>query len=76
MLINVIIFLQYIEKYIYNLIPINRKCMELSSLKLNKYNGCIVFEYDVYACYGDNLKDKIISYCHSIDDVSERLNYI
>ncbi len=54
----------------------NQLLKAIMFLKLNKYNGCIVFEYDVYACYGDNLKDKIISYCHSIDDVSDRLNYI
>lgn len=46
----------------------------ITFLKLNKYNGNIVFEYDVYACYGNNLKDKIISYCQSIDSVSNKLD--
>ena len=42
-------------------------------LKVNKYTGSIVFEYDLYACLGKDLKEKIISYCQSIDNISERL---
>lgn len=42
-------------------------------LKNNNYNGSIVFEYDLYACPGNTLEEKIISYCESIDYVSERI---
>lgn len=43
-------------------------------LKLNKYDGSIVFEYDLYACPGDNIEEKIESYLESIDYVSERIH--
>lgn len=41
-------------------------------LKVIKYEGPIVFEYDLYMCNGSTTKDKIISYCNSIDYVCER----
>ena len=42
-------------------------------LKINNYDGSVVFEYDLYACYGSNLMEKIISYSKSIDYVAERI---
>lgn len=45
----------------------------ITLLKINKYDGPIVFEYDLYACNGENLTDKIIDYAKSIDFVAERL---
>ena len=42
-------------------------------LKINNYEHGIVFEYDLYACYGNDLKEKIVSYAKSIDYVAERL---
>lgn len=45
----------------------------ITFLKLNKYDGPIVFEYDLYACNGKNLTDKIIDYAKSIDFVAERI---
>ena len=35
-----------------------------------KYN--IVYEYDLYECRGETIKDKVIDYLNSIDLVSER----
>ncbi len=45
----------------------------ISFLKVNKYDGTIVFEYDLYACRGNCLEDKIIDYAKSIDFVAERI---
>ncbi len=45
----------------------------ITLLKINKYDGPIVFEYDLYACNGEKLTDKIIDYAKSIDFVAERL---
>ena len=42
-------------------------------LKRNNYDKSIVFEYDLNTCPGNNIKEKIISYCESIDYVSERI---
>lgn len=42
-------------------------------LKRNNYTGSIVFEYDLNACPGNTIEEKIISYCNSIDYVSERI---
>ena len=42
-------------------------------LKNNDYENSIVFEYDLYACPGNNIEEKLISYCDSIDYVSERI---
>ncbi len=42
-------------------------------LKNNNYLNNIVFEYDVYNCMGDTIKDKVIDYLKSIDYVSEYL---
>ena len=44
----------------------------LEFLKVNKYKYNIVYEYDLYACHGDNVKEKVIDYLNSIDFVSER----
>lgn len=44
----------------------------ISFLKVNHYDGPIVFEYDVYCCPGNDLKEKIISYAKSMKFVSER----
>ena len=41
-------------------------------LKNNNYDKSIVFEYDLNVCPGDTVEEKIISYCKSIDFVSER----
>lgn len=41
-------------------------------LKNNKYNYNIVYEYDLYTCKGENIKEKIVDYLNSIDYVSER----
>ncbi len=41
-------------------------------LKHNNYDKSVVFEYDLYACPGETIEEKIISYCESIDYVSER----
>lgn len=41
-------------------------------LKKSSYKKSIVFEYDLYACPGVTLEEKIIAYCKSIDYVSER----
>ena len=41
-------------------------------LKSLHYDKTIVFEYDLLFCPGDTLEDKIVSYCKSIDYVSER----
>jgi sugar phosphate isomerase/epimerase len=38
----------------------------------SNYNYNIVYEYDLYECHGDNLKDKVRDYLKSIDLVSER----
>ena len=43
-------------------------------LKINNYKGPIVFEYDLYACYGKTVKEKIVNYCESIDYICERFN--
>lgn len=43
-------------------------------LKNNNYDKSIVFEYDLNICPGDTIEEKIISYCKSIDFVSERFN--
>lgn len=45
----------------------------ITFLKFNKYNGPVVFEYDLYACNGNTLQDKIINYAKSIDYVAERI---
>ena len=37
----------------------------------NKYDGNIVFEYDLMECNGDTIKEKIIEYLNSMDLVSE-----
>jgi len=42
------------------------------SLKNNNYDKSVVFEYDLFACPGETIEEKIISYCKSIDYVSER----
>lgn len=42
-------------------------------LKHINYDKSIVFEYDLYACNGNTTKERIISYCKSIDLVSERI---
>lgn len=41
-------------------------------LKNNHYDGTIVFEYNIYKCYGDTLDEKIKDYLNSIDFVSLR----
>jgi len=41
-------------------------------LKNNNYDNTIVFEYDLFMCPGETIEEKIISYCKSIDYVSER----
>ncbi len=41
-------------------------------LVINGYTYNVVFEYDVYACHGNTLKEKIEDYLKSIDFVSER----
>lgn len=41
-------------------------------LKHNGYDKSIVFEYDLLICPGDTLEEKLLSYCKSIDYVSER----
>lgn len=42
-------------------------------LKRNDYTGSIVFEYDLNTCPGNTTKERIISYCSSIDYVAERI---
>ena len=42
-------------------------------LKRNNYDKSIVFEYDLNTCPGNNIEERIISYCESIDYVSERI---
>lgn len=41
-------------------------------LKNNNYEKNIVFEYNVYECFGNTLEEQIISYAKSIDYVSNR----
>lgn len=36
----------------------------------NKYQYNIVYEYDLNACYGDTIEEKIIDYLNSIDSIS------
>ena len=43
-------------------------------LKNNKYQYNITFEYDLYACKGETIKEKINDYLTSIDYISERFN--
>ena len=61
--------------------PINQgdehwnKCLKgIYFLKNNHYDGNIVFEYDLYQCFGDNIEEKIKSYLASIDNFSDRFN--
>ena len=42
-------------------------------LKHINYDQSIVFEYDLNACEGNSIEEKIISYCKSIDIISERI---
>lgn len=42
-------------------------------LKTIHYKYNVVFEYDLYRCYGDTIKEKIEDYLKSIDLVSEHL---
>lgn len=51
----------------------NKIIKGLIFLKSNNYDKSIVFEYDLYACYGDNLTEKIISYAQSIDYIAQRI---
>ena len=37
----------------------------------NKYKYNIVYEYDLYACYGNTIEEKIASYIKSIDSISK-----
>lgn len=41
-------------------------------LKHNGYDNSVVFEYDLLVCPGNTIEEKLISYCKSIDYVSER----
>lgn len=41
----------------------------------NKYEYSIVYEYDLFFCKGETIKEKIIDYLTSIDFVSEHYNY-
>lgn len=43
-------------------------------LKGIKYEGPIVFEYNLYECRGENVLEQLHDYLESIDFVSERLN--
>ena len=43
-------------------------------LKLNNYKYNIVYEYDLYACYGDTLEEQVIDFLKSIDMVSQKYN--
>lgn len=45
----------------------------ITLLKLYKYDGPIVFEYDLYACPGDTTLDKIYSYIESMEFVTLRI---
>ena len=38
----------------------------------NNYQGNIVYEYDLYDCIGESVKDKLFDYLKSIDLVSEK----
>lgn len=51
----------------------NKLIKGLTYLKNNHYDKGIVFEYDLYECPGEDLKEKIISYAKSIDYVAERI---
>ena len=46
----------------------------LTFLKLNNYQYDIVYEYDIYACYGDTLEEQIMDFLKSIDLVSQKYN--
>lgn len=41
-------------------------------LKNNNYKGNVVFEYDLYACIGNTIEEKIKSYISSMDYVGQR----
>jgi len=51
----------------------NKIIKSLKTLKMQGYHGSVVFEYDLYACYGSNLKEKIADYAKSIEYVEDRL---
>lgn len=51
----------------------NKLMKTLIFLKLNNYLGTLVFEYDLYSCPGENIKEKLIAYLKSIDYVCERI---
>lgn len=42
-------------------------------LKSLDYDGPVVFEYDVYQCKGDIIKEQISDYLYSIDDTTEHM---
>jgi sugar phosphate isomerase/epimerase len=42
-------------------------------LKKIKYEGPVVFEYDLYACKGETIEEKVDEYIHSIDSTSEHM---
>ena len=46
----------------------------LTFLILNNYKYNIVYEYDLYCCYGQTIEEKIKDYLNSIDYISERYN--
>ena len=46
----------------------------LTFLKLNNYKYNIVYEYDLYACYGDTLEEQVMDFLKSIDLVSQKYN--
>ena len=59
----------YLNDVNYNLIV-----KGLTYLKYIKYVGNIVYEYDLYACKGNTIEEKIIDYLNSIDLISEHYN--
>ena len=44
----------------------------ITFLKLNNYDGPIVYEYDLYALEGETIKEKVINYAKSIAYFQER----
>ena len=42
-------------------------------LKNLDYDGPVVFEYDLYQCKGDTIKEQVSDYLYSIDDTTEHM---
>lgn len=52
---------------------INEIIKGLIFLVNNKYKYSVVFEYDLFECYGNNIEEKIKDYINSIDYVSSHM---